>query len=144
MAPSTVWSILRSEGIDPAPEGSGLSWREFLNRQAAGIIACDFFTVDTVFLRRFYAFFFIEIATHRVAPRRRHLQSRRLLGHPAGAQPREHVGSLPVSLPSPYRDAKYVAGFDEVFRSERLRIVPTPIKATRECIRRALRRHASA
>ena len=57
IAPSTVWSILRWEGIDPAPRRSGLSWREFLNRQAAGIIACDFLTVDTVFLRRFYAFF---------------------------------------------------------------------------------------
>ena len=83
IAPSTVWSILRKEGIDPAPTRTGLSWRQFLNRQAAGIVACDFLTVDTVFLRRFYALFFIEIATRGV-----HLAgvtSRPDLGHPAGA-----------------------------------------------------------
>ena len=61
-----MWSILKDEGIDPAPRRAGLSWREFLSRQATGIIACDFLTVDTVFLRRFYALFFIEIATRRV------------------------------------------------------------------------------
>jgi putative transposase len=73
IAPSTVWSILRSTGVDPAPRRAGLSWKQFLNRQAAGIIACDFLTVDTMFLRRFYALFFIEIATRRV-----HLAGRRL------------------------------------------------------------------
>jgi hypothetical protein len=66
IAPSTVWSILKDDGIDPAPRRAGLSWREFLRAQAKSIIACDFVTVDTVFLRRFYALFFVEIATRRV------------------------------------------------------------------------------
>ena len=101
IAPSTVWSILRSEGIDHTTRRSGLSWREFLNRQAAGIIACDFLTVDTVFLRRFYAFFFIEIATRRVHLAGVTSNPDASWGDPAGAQPREHVGSLPVSLPHP-------------------------------------------
>ena len=55
IAPSTVWSILQEEGIDPAPKRAGLSWKEFLRSQAEGIIACDFVAVDTAFLRRFYA-----------------------------------------------------------------------------------------
>jgi putative transposase len=66
VAPSTVWEILRREGIDPAPRRAGLSWKEFLRAQASGILACDFVTVDTVFLRRLFILFFIELETRRV------------------------------------------------------------------------------
>jgi transposase len=48
IAPSTVWSILREKGIEPAPRRTAPSWKEFLSRQAAGIVACDFVTVDTI------------------------------------------------------------------------------------------------
>ena len=54
IAPSTVWEILRSAGIDPAPRRSGPTWRQFLHAQAAGILAVDFLHVDTVLLRRLY------------------------------------------------------------------------------------------
>jgi hypothetical protein len=37
------------------------TWRAFLRQQAAGIVACDFFTVDTL-----YVLFFIELDTRRV------------------------------------------------------------------------------
>lgn len=47
IAPSTVWAILNTEGIDPAPPRSGPSWREFLTAQAQGITAADFFHMDT-------------------------------------------------------------------------------------------------
>jgi putative transposase len=43
-----------------------LSWKDFLRRQASGIVACDFLTVDTVFLRRLYVLFFIEIGSRKV------------------------------------------------------------------------------
>jgi len=49
---STVWSILRRAGVDPAPKRSAVSWRQFLRAQAKGVLAVDFFTVDTVFLKR--------------------------------------------------------------------------------------------
>jgi hypothetical protein len=66
LAASTVWRILQNAGIDPAPRRSSETWRAFLRTQANGIIACDFFTVETVFLRRLYALVFIELATRKV------------------------------------------------------------------------------
>jgi putative transposase len=66
VAPATVWDILRRAGLDPAPRRTGPSWSEFCRMQAKTVLACDFFTVDTVLLRRIYAFFIIEIGTRRV------------------------------------------------------------------------------
>jgi len=57
---STVWSILKSAGFDPAPRRSGPTWRQFLSAQAHAILAIDFAHVDTVFLRRLYILLVIE------------------------------------------------------------------------------------
>ena len=51
VAPSTVWEILRTAGIDPAPRRAGPTWRQFLHAQASGILAVDFFHVETVLLK---------------------------------------------------------------------------------------------
>ena len=61
LAPSSVWEILRRHGFDPSPNRAGPSWSEFLRVQATTMLACDFFHVDTVMLRRFYVLFFIEL-----------------------------------------------------------------------------------
>ena len=53
LAASTVWAILKHARIDPAPGRHSESWTTFLRTQAAGIVACDFFTIDTVMLRRY-------------------------------------------------------------------------------------------
>src|SRR6266496_4142638 len=66
VAPSTVWVLLKRAGIDPAPRRTGLTWRQFLSAQAQGILACDFFTVDTVLLQRLYVLFVLEVASRRV------------------------------------------------------------------------------
>jgi putative transposase len=66
VAASTVWSILREAGIEPAPQRLEQTWAEFLRAQATSILECDFLTVDTLFLKRFYVLFFIELATRRV------------------------------------------------------------------------------
>jgi putative transposase len=66
MSPSTVRRLLARAGLGPAPRGFGPGWREFLRAQAATIVACDFFTVDSVLLRRYYALFFVAHASRRV------------------------------------------------------------------------------
>jgi putative transposase len=63
---TTIRTMLHRRGLDPAPRRVATTWRAFLRQQAAGIVACDFFTVETVWLRRLYVLFFIELATRRV------------------------------------------------------------------------------
>jgi hypothetical protein len=62
---TTIRTMLRSHGLGPAPR-RGVSWSEFFRAQAAGILASDFFTVETVTLRRLYVLFFIEVGGRRV------------------------------------------------------------------------------
>jgi putative transposase len=66
VSPTTVRRLLASAGLGPAPRRSGPSWRGFLGAQAASIVACDFFTVETAFLRGYYVLFFIELQSRRV------------------------------------------------------------------------------
>ena len=63
---TAIRMTLRRHELDPASRRTATTWRAFLRRQAAGIIVCDFFTVDTVWLRRLYVLFFIELDTRRV------------------------------------------------------------------------------
>ena len=64
LAASTVWTILREAGIEPAPKRLEPSWAEFLRQQAASILECDFLTVDTLFLEAV-----LRLVLHRAAPR---------------------------------------------------------------------------
>ncbi len=63
---STVRRILRRTGLGPTPRRTCPTWSEFLRAQGRGVLACDFFTIETVFLKRLYVLFFIELSTRRV------------------------------------------------------------------------------
>jgi putative transposase len=65
ISPSTVRRLLASAGLEPAPRRHAVSWPAFLRRQAASLLACDFFTVETVTLHRLYVLFFIELGSRR-------------------------------------------------------------------------------
>jgi len=65
-SPTSIRRLLARARLEPAPRRSGPSWREFLRTQAASIVACDFLTVATAFLRRYYVLFFIAHASRRV------------------------------------------------------------------------------
>jgi putative transposase len=63
---STVWAIFNRAGVEPASTRSAMAWRQFLRAQAQGVLAVDFFSVDTVLLRRLYVLFVIEVGSRRV------------------------------------------------------------------------------
>jgi putative transposase len=119
LAASTVWSILKKAGIEPAPKRMQTSWADFLRQQAASILECDFLTVDTLFLKRFYVLFFIEVATRRV-----HLAG--ITTNPDGPWVTQQARNLLMPLDDEEvrprflvrdRDSKFTRDFDEVFRS---------------------------
>jgi putative transposase len=129
VSPSTVRRLLARAGLGPAPRRSGPGWREFLRAQATSIVACDFFTVENVFLRRYYVFFFIAHASRRV----------RFAGcspNPTGAWVTQQARNVGLELADEGvrflirdRDSKYSAAFDEVLRTDGIRIVKTPVRA---------------
>jgi putative transposase len=129
VSPSTVRRLLLAAGLEPAPRRSGPSWREFLRQQAASMLACDFFTVETISLRRFYVLFFIELASRRV-----HLAG--CTTNPTGAWVTQQARNL--SLTGIFerirflihdRDSKFSGAFDEIFRSEGITVIEAPIRA---------------
>jgi putative transposase len=129
VSPSTVRRLLLAAGLKPAPRRAGPSWREFLRQQAASTLACDFFTVETLTLRRYYVFFFIELASRRV-----HLAG--CTTNPTGSwvtQQARNLGFSGVFEQTRFlihdRDSKFSGAFDEVFRSEGIRVIRTPIRA---------------
>ena len=63
---TTIRTILRRAGLGPAPRRDGPTWHQFLSAQAKGIVACDFFTVETVFLKTLYVLVFMHIQTRRI------------------------------------------------------------------------------
>jgi putative transposase len=129
VSPSTVRRLLARAGLGPAPRDSGPGWREFLRAQAVSIVACDFFTVESVFLRRYYVLFFIAHASRRVW----------LAGcssNPTGGWVTQQARNLGLELADQGarllirdRDSKYSGSFDEVLRSGGIRIVRTPVRA---------------
>jgi putative transposase len=110
---------------------AGLSWREFLRAQAHSMLAVDFFTVETVSLRRLYVLFFIELGSRRV-----HLAG--CTANPSGAWVTQQARQLAWGLAERStsvrflirdRDSKFTRDFDIVFRSEGIEIVRTPVRA---------------
>ncbi len=128
---TTIRTLLRTAGAGPAPRRTGPSWTEFLRAQAGGIIACDFFTVETAWLRTLYVLVFIELGSRRisVSPSTAHPDSAWVTQQARNLVLELDDRSIPVRFLIRDRDTKFTRTFDEVFRSEGARVIRTPIRA---------------
>jgi transposase InsO family protein len=120
LAASTIARIMKDRGLGPAPRRNGPTWRAFLRSQAKGIVATDFFTVETLTLKTLYVLFFIELG-------RRRVWITGVTTHPNASwvtqQARDLTGGLDdagigVRFLLRDRDTKYVQSFDEVFAAD--------------------------
>ncbi|RZU76077.1 integrase-like protein [Micromonospora kangleipakensis] len=132
VAASTVCKILHHACVDPAPRRTGPT-RRFLTAQAHTILACDFFTVDTVLLKRIYVLFFIELASRQV-----HIVG--VTAHPTGAWVAQQARNPLMSLDQRAdglrfllrdRDTKFTTAFDTVFTAAGIDVLRTPPQAPR-------------
>ena len=112
----------------PHPTRSAVTWTEFLRSQAA--VACDFFTVDTAALRRYYVLFFIHIETRQVF-------FAGVTANPTGAWTTQAARNLFLRHGDQLagaralvrdRGSQFIDGFDEIFRTEGFKILKTPVR----------------
>ncbi len=133
VSPATVWAILKKTGFDPAPQRGDLTWAQFLKAQTSGILACDFFSVETITLARLYCFAIVEHATRRV-----HVLG--VTANPTAAWAAQQARNLMLDLGDRAgdfrfliraRDSKFTTLFDQVFTAEGIRVVLTAPQAPR-------------
>jgi putative transposase len=128
---TSVRSVLRSHGLRPAPRRNGPTWEQFIRAQARGILATDFFSVDSVFGSRLYVLFVIEVESRVV----------HLLGvskHPVNTWVTQVARNFTSGLEETARrfrflvrdrDTKFTRSFDAVFSAVGIEILKTPVRS---------------
>jgi putative transposase len=128
---TTIRTLLRRHGLGPAPRRSGATWTQFLRAQAEGIVACDFFTVETIWLKTLYVLFFIHLSTRQVVVAG-------VTANPDSAWVTQQARNVAMDLQDREatiefllrdHDTKFCRSFDEVFCSEGAEVLRTPIRA---------------
>jgi len=130
---TTIRGVLRRHHVPPTPRRQGPTWSQFLRAHAGAILACDFFTVNTVLLKTLYVMIFIEIHSRRIF-------YANCAAHPNSAWVTQQARNLSwelsrfdvrVELAIHDRDTKFVDEFDHVLGAEGARVVLTPYRRPR-------------
>jgi putative transposase len=133
VAASTVWEILRTAGVDPAPDRAATTWSQFLRSQAEVLLAADFIETITLTGTRMYVLAVIEHASRRI----------RILGataHPSAAWVTQAARNLVMDLEDADcrvkylirdRDGNYPALFDTILADARITVVLSGIQIPR-------------
>ena len=125
---STVWRILKQHNMDPSPNRADVTWTQLLRSQAA--VACDFATIDTAFLRRYYLLFVIDVTSREVF-------FASITKNPTGAWATQAAGNLFLTHSDRLENARalvrdrgsqFVASFDEIFSTEGMKVLKTPVR----------------
>jgi putative transposase len=128
---TSVRNIFANAGSPPAPQRDRQSWRTFLKAHGESILACDFLTVDTVWLRRLYVLVFVSIGSRRI-------EYLACTSKPNGDWMLQQARNLlmelddrkrPVRFVIHDRDAKFPAAFDALLSSENIKVIRTPVQA---------------
>jgi hypothetical protein len=129
---SIVRNILNRHGVLPAPVRHGsIGWRHLMHHYKQQLLACDFFTVETLWLQTLYVLFFIELDT-----RRAHLAA--ATAHSDGRWVAQQARQMAWTLEEDGADArflihdndsKFTCAFDIVFQAEGLHVIHTPFQA---------------
>ncbi len=128
---TSVRNILAGAGLPPAPRRDSQSWRSFLRAHGESILACDFFTVDSVWLRRLYVLVFLSIGSRRV-------EYLACTSRPDTAWMLQQARNLLLELDDRDRrvrfvihdrDAKFPRAFDALLASEKIKVIRTPAQA---------------
>jgi transposase InsO family protein len=128
---TSIRNILASAGLPRPPERHRQSWRSFLRAHGESILACDFFTVETVWLRRLYVLVFLSIGSRRA-------EYFACTSNPDTGWMLQQARNLLMELEDrgrqvPFlihdRDAKFPRGFDALLASEKIKVIRTPVQA---------------
>src|SRR5213595_2470220 len=127
VAATSVRNILVKAGLPPAPRRDAHSWRSFLRAQGEPILACDFFTVDTVWLQRLYVLVFLSIGSRRI-------EYLACTSSPNSAWMLQQARNLLMELDDRDRrvrflihdrDAEFPRAFDVLLASEEIKLIRT-------------------
>ena len=128
---TSVRNILMRAGLPPAPQRDRQSWHSFLQAHGESILACDFLTVDTVWLRRLYVLVFLSVG-------RRRIEYVACNGKPDTAWMLQQARNLLIEFDDHDRsvrflihdrDAKFSRAFDSLLESEKIKVIRTPVRA---------------
>jgi hypothetical protein len=106
-------------------------WRSILRAHGESILACDFFTVDTVWLRRLYVLVFLSVGSRRI-------EQLACTSKPNTAWMLQQARNLLMELDDREQqlrflihdhDMKFPRAFDALLASENVRVIRTPVRA---------------